>query len=223
MNDVKRLFGLLLLGVGRVDHPAGAAGLRVARAVGRPAAGHRGRAVRRPRQGACARGRRVGAQALAAIAAIFGLLQLVGAASGGTDPLQPLAHLAGPRGAAADQALAFTPVRSVAELDAALKAAQQSGRAVMLDFYADWCVSCKEMERFTFSDAAVRARLSGAVLLKADVTKNNADDRELLKRFQLFGPPERSSSTAGPRSRRSARHRLPEHRSLPRNAARVGL
>jgi len=59
----------------------------------------------------------------------------------------------------------------------------------MLDFYADWCVSCKEMERFTFSDAEVRARLDNALLLKADVTKNSTEDRELLKRFRLFGPP----------------------------------
>jgi len=60
---------------------------------------------------------------------------------------------------------------------------------VMLDFYADWCVSCKEMERFTFTDPAVQKKLSGALLLKADVTANNVQDRELLKRFQLFGPP----------------------------------
>ena len=59
----------------------------------------------------------------------------------------------------------------------------------MLDFYADWCVSCKEMERFTFADPAVRERLDGALLLKVDVTKNDADDRELLRRFRLFGPP----------------------------------
>jgi thiol:disulfide interchange protein DsbD len=59
----------------------------------------------------------------------------------------------------------------------------------MLDFYADWCVSCKEMERFTFSDPAVQARLSGALLLKADVTANSATDKALLKRFNLFGPP----------------------------------
>jgi thioredoxin:protein disulfide reductase len=118
----------------------------------------------------------------------LGALQLVGAASGGTDPLQPLAHLRGRDGPAAS-ALAFAPVRSVVELDAALAAASQAGRPVMLDFYADWCVSCKEMERFTFSEGPVRAKLASAVLLKADVTKNNADDRELLKRFQLFGPP----------------------------------
>jgi len=66
---------------------------------------------------------------------------------------------------------------------------QGAGRPVMLDFYADWCVSCKEMERFTFSDTDVQQRLSGALLLKADVTSNNASDRELLKRFALFGPP----------------------------------
>ena len=59
----------------------------------------------------------------------------------------------------------------------------------MLDFYADWCVSCKEMERFTFTDPAVQARLAGALLLQADVTRNNADDKALLKRFNLFGPP----------------------------------
>ena len=78
-------------------------------------------------------------------------------------------------------------MRSVAELDAAL--ARSAGRPVMLDFYADWCVSCKEMERFTFSDPTRARKLAGALLLKADVTQNNADDRALLKRFQLFGPP----------------------------------
>jgi thiol:disulfide interchange protein DsbD len=59
----------------------------------------------------------------------------------------------------------------------------------MLDYYADWCVSCKEMERFTFSDDRVRARLKNAVLLQADVTANNADDKALLARYGLYGPP----------------------------------
>jgi thiol:disulfide interchange protein DsbD len=126
-------------------------------------------------------------RALGLVVAFAGAMQLVGAASGGTDPLQPLAHLAARGGgAAAHDALVFQPVRSVAELDAALAAAK---RPVMLDFYADWCVSCKEMERFTFSDATVRARLDGALLLKADVTQNTADDRALMRRFGLFGPP----------------------------------
>ena len=81
---------------------------------------------------------------------------------------------------------AFQPVRSVAELDQLLA---QAGRPVMLDFYADWCLSCKEMERFTFSDPDIQARLAKALLLKADVTANNGDDKALLKRFKLFGPP----------------------------------
>jgi len=77
-------------------------------------------------------------------------------------------------------------VASLAELDAKLAA---PGRPVMLDFYADWCVSCKEMEAFTFSDARVRAKMKGLLLLQADVTANNDADKALLKRFALFGPP----------------------------------
>ncbi|MBQ0959155.1 protein-disulfide reductase DsbD [Ideonella sp. 4Y11] len=129
---------------------------------------------------------RVWVQRAAGIAALtLGVSQLVGAASGGRDPLQPLGHFTAGVAVAAST-LPWQPVRSVAELDAALASA---GRPVMLDFYADWCVSCKEMERFTFTDADVRQRLSGALLLKADVTANSTDDRALLKRFNLFGPP----------------------------------
>jgi thiol:disulfide interchange protein DsbD len=124
-------------------------------------------------------------RALAVLAIGAAALEWVGAASGGGDPLQPLAHLA-PRDAASADVPAFRTVSSVAELDAVLRSAR---RPVMLDFYADWCVSCKEMERFTFSDPTVAPRLAGAVLLRADVTRNNADDRELLRRFRLFGPP----------------------------------
>ena len=113
-------------------------------------------------------------------------MQFVGAASGGTDPLQPLRHLAAASPAANAATMRFIPVRSVADLDSALGS---TGRPVMLDFYADWCVSCKEMERFTFADPRVQAKLSGALLLKADVTANNPQDRELLRRFNLFGPP----------------------------------
>ncbi len=129
---------------------------------------------------------RVWAQRALGVAALtMGVMQIVGAASGGRDPLQPLVHLS--EGAApSTAALPFTPVRSVAELDALLA---QAGRPVMLDFYADWCVSCKEMERFTFRDAEVAGRLAPALLLKADVTANSAEDRELLRRFKLFGPP----------------------------------
>jgi thiol:disulfide interchange protein DsbD len=80
----------------------------------------------------------------------------------------------------------FTRIASVVELDAKLAAAD---RPVMLDFYADWCVSCREMEAFTFSNEAVRARLDTLLLLQVDVTANTPSDRELLKRFALFGPP----------------------------------
>ena len=91
------------------------------------------------------------------------------------------------RAAVAEQAGPhFDRVASVAELDQRL---QSAGRPVMLDFYADWCVSCKEMEAQTFVDPAVRAKLDKAVLLRADVTANSEDDKALLKRFGLFGPP----------------------------------
>jgi thioredoxin:protein disulfide reductase len=86
-----------------------------------------------------------------------------------------------------EHTLPFTRVKSVAELDAAIKAA--NGKTVMLDFYADWCTSCKEMEKLTFSDDKVKAALSNTLLLQADVTENNDDDKALLKRFNLFGPP----------------------------------
>ena len=125
-------------------------------------------------------------RALGVAALALGVMELVGAVAGARDPLQPLAALGGTARAAETASLTWKPVRSVAELDAALVAA---GRPVMLDFSADWCVSCKEMERFTFADPAVRQRLSGALLLKADVTANTADDRALLQRFSLFGPP----------------------------------
>ncbi|MGE5641281.1 MAG: protein-disulfide reductase DsbD [Clostridia bacterium] len=83
-------------------------------------------------------------------------------------------------------AVGFQPVRSVAELE---EKVAKAGKPAMLDFYADWCVSCKEMEEFTFSDRAVRAKLDGMLLLQADVTGNTPEDKALLKRFSLFGPP----------------------------------
>ena len=90
-------------------------------------------------------------------------------------------------GNSTEHPLPFTRIKSIDELDAAIKAA--NGKTVMLDFYADWCVSCKEMERFTFSDEKVKAALNNTVLLQADVTENNEADQALLKRFGLFGPP----------------------------------
>jgi len=122
---------------------------------------------------------------------IAGGAMLVGLLGGARDPLQPLAFLRGGAAAAASEAHAvkFERVRSVAELDQRLKAAGAAGRPVMLDFYADWCVSCKEMEKFTFADPKVAAQMNRMLLLQADVTANNEDDKALLKRFGLFGPP----------------------------------
>jgi len=128
-----------------------------------------------------------GATALGAAFAVLGVLQLTGLASGGRDPLAPLAHLGASASRAEAQGLRFTRVKTVADLDAAL--ARSGGKTVMLDFYADWCVSCKEMEKLTFVDPAVKARLADSVLLQVDVTANDADDKAMLKRFKLFGPP----------------------------------
>ncbi|OEZ95072.1 thiol:disulfide interchange protein DsbD precursor [Janthinobacterium sp. HH107] len=123
------------------------------------------------------------AKAFGLVFAVLGAMQLVGVASGGRDPLAPLAHLGGGQ----VHAQPFTRVKTVAQLDAAL--AQLGGKPALLDFYADWCVSCIEMEKLTFVDPAVRAKMGQAVLLQVDVTANDADDKAMLKRFQLFGPP----------------------------------
>ncbi|MEO0421107.1 MAG: protein-disulfide reductase DsbD [Pseudomonadota bacterium] len=124
-------------------------------------------------------GVRIAGGALAAYGAVLlGGLLLVGS----TDPLDPL------RRHDADH-LDFTRIASVTELESEVARAGAAGQLVMLDFYADWCTSCKEMEKHTFTDASVQAALNGAVLLQADVTANNADDKALLKYFGIYGPP----------------------------------
>jgi thiol:disulfide interchange protein DsbD len=124
-------------------------------------------------------------KALGIAALVIGVALLVGALSGSRDPLRPLAALSG-GGAPAQAPVPWQRVASLQDLQEKLKA---PGKPVMLDFYADWCVSCKEMESFTFSDAKVRVQLDGMLLLQADVTAHNEADRALLKRFSLFGPP----------------------------------
>jgi thiol:disulfide interchange protein DsbD len=121
--------------------------------------------------------------ALGAAFALLGALQLVGLLSGARDVFAPLEKLGRPPA----HGLAFMRIKTSAELDAALAGAK--GKTVMLDFYADWCVSCKEMEKLTFVVPAVKQRLAGSVLLQVDVTANDAADKDMLKRFTLFGPP----------------------------------
>jgi thiol:disulfide interchange protein DsbD len=127
---------------------------------------------------------------LGAMAIIYGVLLLVGALAGRSDPLQPLAGIGGGSDHAATvQHAEFKRVKTIADLEREVAAASAAGRPVMLDFYADWCVSCKEMERYTFTDAAVQAELARATLLQADVTANDAEDQALLQRFGILGPP----------------------------------
>ena len=127
---------------------------------------------------------------LGALAIVYGVLMLIGALAGRSDPLQPLAGLTA--GGAAAPAVAhteFTRIKTLDDLERELQAARASGQPVMLDFYADWCVSCKEMERYTFTDAGVQAEFARARLLQADVTANDAADQALLQHFGILGPP----------------------------------
>ncbi len=196
MERVKQVFGMMLLGVaiwmispvlpGAVHMLLWAAWLLTAAALLGIFAPHMPQHSRTP---VAARSTGFGLLAMAA-------LLLIGAASGGQSVLQPLLHIRSAQaaglpgaGAVAHTGLKFERIANVEALDAALAQAQQKGQTVMLDFYADWCVSCKEFESFTFSDAEVQKRLGPVRLLQADVTANNAADKALLKRFSLFGPP----------------------------------
>ena len=132
---------------------------------------------------------------LGVIMLVYGILLLVGVASNASDPLQPLrgisfAGTGGGAGAVSTHREAqFKKIKSVADLEREIELAAAQGKGVMLDFYADWCVSCKEMERYTFSDAGVLSEFSKGVLLQADVTANDDLDKALLKKFKLVGPP----------------------------------
>lgn len=148
------------------------------------------------------------AKGVGLVVSVYGLALLVGALSGGGSYLRPLESLAsagggnarlgasalssqdvGRRGSEGGGELAFRLVKGPAGLQAAVAEASAQGRPLMLDFYADWCVSCKEMEAFTFTDESVHAALGNALVVQADVTANDAEDQALLKQFGLFGPP----------------------------------
>ena len=134
------------------------------------------------------------AKGVGVLACLYGALLLIGATLGGENPLQPIPRAAIARGTAGglmaeEQKLEFRQIETVAALDAALGEAKAAGQPVMLDFTAEWCISCKEMEEYTFPDQGVISALRPFMLLRADVTDNNDDDQALLKRFRSFGPP----------------------------------
>ena len=114
---------------------------------------------------------------------LLGAAQWIGIATGSDNPFAPWSNLRGER----THKTEFKKIKTVDELDQALASAD--GKVVMLDFYADWCVSCIEMEKLTFTEPAVKQEMNEMLLLQADVTANDADDKALLKRFALFGPP----------------------------------
>lgn len=135
-------------------------------------------------------------KAVGGLVGVYGIVMLVGAASGSTDPLQPLARLRLPDTSVqtvsptvTSRGLHFTQVRSLADLNRAVARAARQHKTAMLDFYASWCVSCKEMTHGAFMNPEVKVALANTVLLQADVTANNAQDQALLKHFGIYGPP----------------------------------
>jgi thiol:disulfide interchange protein DsbD len=186
MEIVKKFFGLLLLGVAiwmieRIVPPALSMVLWGILVLG---TGVLMGAFRSGREGS----QRTGRGRVAGIAVIvYGLAIIVGAATGATSPLRPLEGIG--QSAESRAGLDFDYIKTVDDLDSELSAASAEGRLVMLDFYADWCVDCKKMDRYTFTEPSVAAALDSFRLLKADVTANDAEDQALLRRFGIFGPP----------------------------------
>ncbi len=122
---------------------------------------------------------------------VYGVILVIGAASGGNNIYKPLHGLSGMTGSvqSGQEQINFKTIKSLSDLNREITTATEQEKFVLLDFYADWCVVCKEMEAYTFSNDKVLPLLNNFVLLQADVTKNDELDRELLKEFDIFGPP----------------------------------
>lgn len=150
---------------------------------------------------------RVAARTLAVLAGLWGGAMVLGAAGGAVDPWRPLAFAAAPASASSAQptSLRFEPVASEPELQARLAIARASGQATLVEFYADWCVSCKAIEKEVFGDPRVQRSLAGVLLLRADVTANDARHRELMRTHQVIGPPTVMMFDTEGRERREAR------------------
>ncbi|MFI4895277.1 MAG: protein-disulfide reductase DsbD [Steroidobacterales bacterium] len=185
MDSVKRLFGVLMLGMAawmlarivppRITLLLFAVPALAAAGVFWTSHGPHGRR---------AHGRRWLARGAALIAGVYGMTLLFGAARGASDLWHPLQ-----RSAATVQALPFHLIGTVADLRREVQAAAAAHQAVMLDIDADWCTSCKEMQRYTFTDPEVRQALQSVRLLRANVTANSSEDQALLHEFQIYGPP----------------------------------
>jgi thiol:disulfide interchange protein DsbD len=176
MDGVKRVFGVLMLAMAawmlaRIVPPRGELLLYAVPAFAAAVVlwGFRG-ALWLPRGAAL-------------LASLYGVALLLGSARGAIDPLHPLAL------EASAQALPFHTIGTVADLRREVQAAAAAHQAVMLDIDADWCTSCKEMQRYTFADPEVQRALQPVRLLRANVTANSADDQALLHEFQIYGPP----------------------------------
>jgi thiol:disulfide interchange protein DsbD len=194
MDTVKQVFGVMLLGVaiwmlGRILPGPVTLALWAALAF------VTGYWLLRPFNRGATGGATVVRRGLGALAMVYGVLMLVGALSGRSDPLQPLAGIGTSAGSATGaggtlpHGIEFVRIKSSADLDREIAAANAAGKTVLLDFYADWCVSCKEMEKYTFPQADVRDALRGTVKLQADVTANDEIDQALMQRFGILGPP----------------------------------
>lgn len=122
---------------------------------------------------------------------IYGSAAMIGSASGGHDILNPLKSLSTPASVAtgSGEHLVFKRIKTLDDFDRELAAAKANGQTLMLDFYADWCTYCIKMEDYTFSDAKVKAVLADTILIQADVTHNDQDDKALLNHFNLYAPP----------------------------------
>ncbi len=123
---------------------------------------------------------------LGIVALVYGIVLVVAAAHGNGTVLEPFRNVSS---VVAEDKLAFKMISNLEDLDKELQQARSENKSVMLDFYADWCVVCHEMERYTFTDPVVQKTLQQVVLLKIDVTNNNDNDKAFLKHFDLFGPP----------------------------------
>ena len=131
-------------------------------------------------------------KAMGILILIYGIAYMIGVAGGSRDLIQPLRGVVtsgGSAGAAVHEGVVFRQIKGSSGLQAALNNSVQQGQGTMLDFYADWCISCKEMEKYTFSDAAVQQALAPLAMLQADVTANDSEDVQLMSSLGIYGPP----------------------------------